>query len=155
MYGYCYQYVRNSLLKLGLTEKDNYDVWRTTKFEMIKVIQLILALPVGKIFTSHTRVNEHETRKGAKFSKLGTNLSGQCTEIVMGPMTLSSIMTFGKGGQRILILEGDDTVDAGHGFPNNFLWKNKRLKEIPLGFSPQQGYKNFIAAFNNKLEVEI
>ena len=153
MYEYCYQYVRTKM-KLGETEKDNYDVWRTIKNEMTKVFHLILSLPVGKIFTSHTEVKEHETRKGATFSKLTHNLSGQCGKIVMGPMTLNSIMTFGEKGQRILILEGDDAVDAGHGFSNNFTWKGQRLKEIPLGRSPQQGYENFMKAFNNKLEVK-
>ncbi len=155
MYGYCYQYVRNNVMKLGISEKDNFDVWRTTRNEMTKLFQLILSLPVGKIFTSHIAITEHEDRKGNTYSVMGASLSKQCKDIVMGPMTLSSIMKFGEKGQRILILEGDNFVQAGHGFSNNFLWKNKRLKEIPLGFSPQQGYKNFIAAFNNKLEVEI
>lgn len=153
LYRYCYQHARK-LLRLGKIDKDNFDVWRTTRLEMTDLFQTILKLPVGKIFTAHTVITPVEDRHGNTYSQLAAALSNQCREIIMGPMTLSGVMQFTEGGKRTLIIEGDNFVQAGHGFANNFTWKGQRLKEIPLGRSPQQGYENFMAAFNNKLEVK-
>ena len=153
-YYYCYQYVRG-LYKKADTEKDDFDVWRTTKNLFTTFIKRLVALKKGIIFTTHITVKEYTDKAGNIIASQESALSKQYADIMDCLVTCWFIMEFTDNGERELILEGDDFIKAGHGFTDHFInpVDASRLKKIPLGKNPMQAYGNLIMAFNNKLQV--
>lgn len=138
----------------------NYgDVWDALRATFTEAIRWLLSLPCGVWFTSHSTWKEVRSRKGDKSSdkieRLVPLLSGTAEEIVNGLVDATFAMAYDER-QRILILQGDESVTAGHGLdqPGNPHFRDavtgEPLIEIPLGSSIKEGCEILVQAFNNE-----
>jgi len=125
--------------------------WNMVNVEFNTVINRIQALPSEKIYTAHSEVKQADTRTGRSVATLETKMGRGADTIMDAKCQIVGFIMYNDKKQRILVIEGDDyIVKAGQGLPNHFLdEEGTRLKEIPLGNSPKEGYENFVAAFNN------
>ncbi|KKN74283.1 hypothetical protein LCGC14_0392220 [marine sediment metagenome] len=129
--------------------------WDMLKHEFAKYIDKVLALPCGVWFICHSRWQEVETRSGPKVSKLVPLLKSGAEEIVAGKVDGWFAYDY-IGTQRILIIQGDERTGAGHRMSEHAKHfqtpEGKRVKEIPMGSSPKEAYRNLLSAFDNKQE---
>jgi len=59
------------------------------------------------------------------------------------------------GNRRLLTIIGDDHISAGHRFAERFRTpKGRVIRAIDMGRSAEEGYENFVAAWNNKYRPE-
>jgi len=148
LYNYCVKYI-TKLLKLTILEALEFKGWGAIRREFESFIDRFQALKMGKHYTAHTEVVTAKDLRGREISKLETTMSKQCNEIMDGKTHFWGIFLRREKGERILVLEGDSFLKAGHGFKNHF-WKNGvQLKEIDMGSSPEMAYQNFMEAYNN------
>lgn len=152
LYGYCYKHVRK-LLAMAETDKDNFDVWRTIRNLFSAEIQKIQNLGLGIVYTTHVAINTVEDISGRQISKLEPTMSKQCQEIMDNITHFVGMMLRDKDGKRIMVIEGNSFITAGHGFNKSFKSNGKSIIELPLGNSEQEAYSNFIKAWNNQLAV--
>ncbi|MBK9284954.1 MAG: AAA family ATPase [Sphingobacteriaceae bacterium] len=149
MYGYCYRYVRQKL-KLAETEKDDFDVWRTVRNLFSETLDHIKQLNKMIIITANEDVVTASIG-GRDVNMLDINLNNQGRDVMHGYCLMRARMECNPNGGRILHVDGLSNVNIGHGFSDHFLWEGNRLKEIDLGFSPEEAYSNFIKAYDNQL----
>ena len=153
MYTYCYRYVRQKL-RMGDTEKDNFDVWRTVRNLFSATLDDIKKLEKTTILTCNEDVVT-VTVGGKDVSMLDINLNNQGRDVLHGYCLMRARMDYiGDSGERELQLDGIKNVNIGHGFSNNFRFGGKRLTKINLGSSPESSYSNFLKAYNNELAGE-
>jgi hypothetical protein len=152
-YYYCLESTRKKL-GIDVIAKDNFDVWRTIGKEFQDWILRIRKLGMGITYTCHIEIKELQNPvTNQTLYRMQPAMSNQLYKIMQAVGVLWGIMFSRADGMRSLLIEGDRTkVDVGNGFTNHFLWDNKRLTEIPLGYSPVEAYTNFMLAFNNALE---
>lgn len=132
-------------------ENDFGKSWGAIRKEFESVVKRLLALKKGVIFTSHAAVREFKHRDGESHSKLMPTLSGQAAEVIAG--LFDNIFYFGfDGSDRVLVINGDEYVDAGTRIDAHFRTskKKRRLNVVPMGSSPEEAHHNLIAAFNNE-----
>lgn len=150
---YCYQYVRK-FLRLEDTDKDDYPTWRIKKQLMSSYIEGLRKLPFNVIFTAHTEVVSLTDLKGAKVNRLQADLSGQLKEYFNElNIAVWGVLHKGTDNQTLMQIVGDSFIMASHKLKDHFRWNGYRIKVIPLGFSPEEGFRNFNAAFANQLQV--
>lgn len=149
-YSCCYKFVRKQLKKMP-TEKDDFDVWRTVRNLFSDTLLDIQKLNCGKIYLANEEIQTVKTRTGREINTLDINLNPQGRDLMHGISNLRGYMCVEKGGERKLIVDGDDAYNIGHSFSRNFLWNGERLCEFSLSYSPEEAYANFIKAFNNQL----
>jgi hypothetical protein len=151
-YLYCLNSVRQEL-KLGISDPDTYTVWGTVLKKFQNWLLDLRKLGCGLIFTAHTEVKEYvDSSNGQKRYKLETTMSKQCNEMMDAIGVIWGVILVAESGERYMVLGETPFIKAGCGFTNHFLWEGKQLREISLGFTPQQAYINFQLAFNNQLK---
>lgn len=128
--------------------------WEAVRDEFMHWISRLLSCGKGVIFISHAVEKEIKTRTGTTYHRISPTMAGQARDILEGIVDIWAYMCYEKG-KRMLVIEGDDHVGAGHRLENNFRYTNKvRIKEIPMGKSKQEAYENFVKAFNNETKPE-
>lgn len=148
-YTYCYRYVRGKL-KMLETDKDNFDVWRTVRNLFSETLDKIKQLDKTLLMTCNEEVVEVSVG-GRDIKMLDINLNNQGRDMLHGFCLMRARIDYSADGGRLLQVDGVKNMNIGHGFSKNFLWEGARLKEINLGYSPEQAYSNFLAAYDNKL----
>ncbi len=111
-------------------------------------INRICALKCGIIFTGHSEMKEVELRSGRKIAKLEAAIGGRTNKTMDRITHLWGVMQFAEDRSRQLYIVGSEAIKAGHGFDKRH-FKNVKEGYIDLGNSPEEGYKNFIDAWNN------
>ena len=125
--------------------------WRAVIEEYEKVLNPLLHSGKGVIFISHSKEVEIKEEDGGTYNFTTSTLSGQAKELLEGVVDIWACYTYEKG-KRILIIQGDETVDAGHRCEGRFLYTDGTpIKRIPMGNSKEEAYTNFVAAFENRL----
>lgn len=122
--------------------------WGAIGREWDDYIRRIQALPVLKIYTGHSELKEVKTRDDRKVTRLTGALGGRVSKSMDALSHIYGVMDFNKDGSRYIQVVGDDLVTAGHGFQGTH-FKNIENGRIELGSTPEEGYKKFIAAWNN------
>jgi len=137
-----------------ISEKDRYAFWGYKKLLIKKTLQRIRALPITLGFTAHTEVTTVVDLKGRNISKLQTNITGQMKEI-FDEMNIAvwGVLHRGTDNQVLMQIVEDSFVMANHKLSSHFRWNGYQIKIIPLGFTPEEGFRNFNLAFNNQLQV--
>jgi len=124
--------------------------WNAVKTEFVETIRLLLKSGKGVIFISHQKEVEEETRDGETYNKTTNTLSRQAKEAIEGLVDIWANYDY-EGDKRVLTILGDNEIDAGHRLKERFKYTDgTRIRKIPMGSSEEQGYKNFIDAFNNE-----
>jgi hypothetical protein len=151
-YFYCLQHTRKEL-KLEINDPDNFTVWGSTKKKFMNWLLDIRKLGCGLIFTAHTEVKEYiDSSNNQKRYKLETTMSNQCNEMMDAIGVIWGVILVSENAERFMVLQETPFIKAGCGFTNHFLWEGKQLREISLGFTPQQAYANFLMAYSNALK---
>jgi len=152
-YKFCFEWVCK--VKLGVEHPSDEEWgkgWQAIADEFNAVMNRLLSVPnMGKIFISHSKEIEMKTRLGKKYDKIMPTMKSQASQIIEAVVDIWAYYAY-DGERRVLLIEGDDHVAAGHRLENHFRFPNgDPVREIPMGRSPKEAHRNFVAAFNNEL----
>lgn len=123
--------------------------WRAIRKEFERQIHRLVSAGKGVIFISHAMEREIKTRRGSSSHRVVSTMPRQAAEIIEGLVDIWACFTY-DGEKRTLIIGGDEDVSAGHRLDDRFKWKGEEVRKIPMGSSAEEGYGNFVSAFNNK-----
>jgi hypothetical protein len=123
--------------------------WRAIRKEFERQIHRLVSAGKGVIFISHAMEREIKTRRGSSSHRVVSTMPRQAAEIVEGLVDIWACFTY-NGDKRTLIIGGDEDVSAGHRLDDRFKWRGEEVRKIPMGSSAEEGYRNFVDAFNNK-----
>lgn len=152
-YEFCMDYVCQKMVIDHPSDEGYGKGWKAVRAEFTSWLNELLHSGKGVIFISHSRDNEFKTRKGDSFNKVSASMSGQAKEILEGLVDIWGNYTY-DGKKRYLIIGGSDEVDAGNRVEGHFLdVDGQPLDRIPMGNTPKEAYRNFKAAFENKLQA--
>jgi hypothetical protein len=153
-YKACFEYVCKKLVIDHPSDESWGKGWNAIRDEFTSEINKLLALKKGVILISHAAEKEIKTRTGDTYHKIMATMSSQAREVLEGIVDIWAYYSY-EGKKRVLIIEGDDHVGAGHRLEKHFFYLDgTAIKEIPMGGSPKEAYENFVKAFNNKLAKE-
>lgn len=115
-------------------------------------LQRLLHSKLGVVFHSHEVAEDVETRGGDKFSIKRPEGSKQVWEFINE--NIENIWYYHKrGSERFLQIRGDDYAFACVAFTDKFFTPDgEQVFAVPMGRSPEEGYKNLVRAFQNKQE---
>jgi hypothetical protein len=123
--------------------------WRNVRKEFERWITGLAKCGKGLIIISHASEQEVEMAEGDTVSRLSPTMSKQAREIIDGMVDIWAYYGY-HGRRRVLVIEGDDRISAGHRLTERFRTKDgERLRSIGMGKSPKEGYANVLAAFKN------
>ena len=123
--------------------------WRAIRKEFEQQIHRLLSAGKGVIFISHAMEREIKTRRGSSSHRVVSTMPRQAAAILEGLVDIWACFTY-DGEKRTLIIGGDEDVSAGHRLDDRFKWRGEEIRKIPMGSSAEEGYENFVDAFNNK-----
>lgn len=127
--------------------------WQAVRDEFSDQIHRLLNTGKGVIFISHAAEKEIKTRHGKKYDRLESTMTGAARNALEALVDIWVCVTYNDDGDRIMIIEGDDYVAAGHRCRGHFEYTDGTpIAEIPMGESPEEAHDNFVAAFSNELE---
>jgi len=160
MYHECMKWVCKRHGVVHPSEGDYGDVWSALRHEFTGSIRRLMALPCGVWFICHSVWKETKDRHtGVRDERLVPAMTSTAEEIVNGLVDATFAIDW-HGKQRILILQGDQQVAAGHRMdrPNNKHFRDRvtgePLEEITLGKTVKQGYQNLLDAYNNQYHLK-
>ena len=153
-YEYCMEYVCEKLVMVHPSDEAYGKGWKAVRNEFTGVIGKILHSGKGVIFISHSRDEEFKTRHADTYHKTVSSMPGQAKDVLEGLVDIWANYDY-DGKNRVLILGGSEEVDAGHRIEGRFRGLNgEPIEKVPMGKSPAEGYRNFVAAFRNLLTNE-
>ena len=123
--------------------------WRAIRKEFEQQIHRLLSAGKGVIFISHAMEREIKTRHGSSNHRVVSTMPRQAAEIIEGVVDIWSCFTY-DGDKRVLVIGGNEDISAGHRLDGRFKWKGESIRRISMGNSAEEGYGNFVEAFNNK-----
>lgn len=150
-YEYCMEHVCKELVIDHPSDEGYGKGWNAVKTEFTKQISKLLHSGKGVIFISHSKEQEIKSRSGGSYDKITSSMSKQAKDVLEGLVDIWVNYSY-DGNRRFLYIQGNDSIDAGHRLKDNFKYADgKPIDRIPMGNSPEESYRNFIAAFNNDL----
>jgi len=148
-YEYCMEYVCEKLAMEHPSDEGYGKGWKAVRNEFTKEIGKLLHSGKGIIFISHSKDEEFKSRKTETRSKVVSSMPGQAKDVLEGLIDIWACYEY-DGKRRILIIGGNDEVDAGHRIERRFKYPNgEPIETIPMGRNAKEGYENFIEAFSN------
>jgi len=152
-YEFCMEYICKKMVIDHPSDEGYGKGWKAVRAEFQAWVTELLHSGKGIIFISHSKDEEFKTRKGDTFNKVGASMAGQAKDILEGLVDIWANYEY-DGKRRYLIIGGSDEVDAGNRVEGHFLdTDGTPLDRIPMGNNPREAYRNFVAAFNNKLQI--
>lgn len=150
LYPMCDDYVCEKLVIQDLAEEDWGKGWREMKKEFEREITELLNLGMGVVFISHVQEQEIETRDGRKYDRIMPTMHKRMRELIEGVVDIWAYYTYDRR-RRVLVILGDDHVSAGHRLEGRFQTADgKPIRQIDMGTSAKQGYRNIVDAFHNR-----
>lgn len=140
------------LKKHGITHPSELEWgkgWAALKQEFEDFIDALTHTGKGVILLSHAQEKEVRTRDGESYDRLMATVPKAGREIIEGLVDIWCYYGY-DGKRRVLYIRGDDHISAGHRFENHFKTPDGRyVRRIDMGRSVEEGYKNFVACWNN------
>ena len=132
-------------------ENDYGQSWKKIKNAFRDVLLRILKLRgCAARFICHSTWKEIKRRDGSKMEKLAPLLGGSAEELLVGLVDASFAYTY-EDKKRVLVISGDERISAGHRIDGQFQTPGgEPVVEIPMGYSAEEAYQNFVKAFNNE-----
>lgn len=123
--------------------------WQMINDEFMLGMIKLMQLNRGVIFTSHAQQHEIKKYAQASVTEVVPTLAKQGRRVLEPIVDMVCYFRYAEketdDSTRILQIRGDSNVVAGCRLTQNFVG----IKEIPMGRSATEGYRNFIKAFNN------
>ena len=133
---------------LGGWEKGQ--AWAMIRDTADRVVRRLFALPGGKRFICHSKTKEVQVGEDEKIEMLSPDLPGQADSLIAGRVDILATYQY-NGRKRVLIVLGDERTAAGHRLEGHFQTPDgQRVREIPMGDSSDEAYRNLLRAFNNE-----
>lgn len=136
--------------------------WNAVRDEFTTALSRFLDLPCSCWLICHSHWKEVELRDGTTIDRLVPRLTSTSEELINGAVDGVFAYEFeGADGHRILRLQGDNRVMAGHRMDtaNNphfrCLRTGKPIRKLIMGNTPEEASEILELAFNNKYEVPI
>lgn len=124
--------------------------WAAIRNEYESWIDMLTHTGKGVLLISHTQEKEVRKRNGEAFDRVMPTMPKQGRDIIEGLVDIWCYYQY-DGNRRILTVLGDDYVSAGHRFSERFRTPDGRaIRNIDMGRTPEEGYRNFVRAWNNK-----
>ena len=121
--------------------------WQLINDEFMLGIIKLMQLGRGVIFTSHATTHEIKKYAQAPVTLVTPTLAKQGRRVLEPIVDLVAYFRYSEketdDSSRILQIRGDSNVVAGCRMTENFVG----VREIPMGTSAEEGYRNFIKAF--------
>lgn len=158
LYERCSEYVCEARGVKHPNDANDYGAtWKAIAQEFSRQHLRLFAADLGIIIIAHSTMTEVETRTGAKYNKIRPLLTRKAEEYYVGIADIVGYYHYDKKDRRCIQIAGDNFVEAGCRLEKSFKdpVTNKRIKSIPMGKSKKQAYKNFVAAFNNELQIPV
>ena len=115
-----------------------------------KLLRLQRVANCGLVFIAHAEWKEKVTRDRQKIERFVPNLPAKCEEILNGKCDAWFTWDY-VGKRRVMLIQGDELVAAGHRIDGHFLTPDgRRVREIYMGRSPAEAREAFEAAFRNE-----
>ena len=151
-YKFCSSYVCKKKVIEHPSDEEWGKGWEAVRDEFTTEINKLLGMKKGVILISHATEKEIKTRSGIKYHKIMATLTGQAQEVLVSIVDIWAYYCY-EGKTRMLVVEGDDHIGAGHRLLKHFKYTDGTpIAEIPMGKSSKEGYLNLIKAFNNQLQ---
>lgn len=117
-----------------------------------RMITELTSLGKGVTFVSHAEQKEVKSRSGEKFDRIQPTMSKMARRVIEPSVDIWAYYCL-NGNRRQLHIEGDDLIAAGHRLETRFKYPDGNpIRVIPMGSSSKEAYRNFVDAFNNKLQ---
>ena len=134
-------------------DEESGNGWRAIRKEFERQIHRLISAGKGVIFISHATEREIKTRRGSSSHRMVSTMPRQAAEIIEGLVDVWAYFSY-DGKDRVLVIGGDEDVTAGHRLSGRCMWNGEPIRKIPMGKSAEQGYKNFVDAFNNEFNPD-
>jgi hypothetical protein len=151
-YEACEAYICDKLAIKHLADEEWGKGYMECKKEFDRWISDLSQLGVGLILISHSQEKEITTRDGNKYDRVMPTMSKQARQIIEPLVDIWTYYSY-DGRNRVLVIEGDDHISAGHRLTERFRTPDgKPIRSISMGSSAKEAYKNLMLAFNNEYE---
>lgn len=125
--------------------------WEAVRDEMDEQFRKLFNSGKGVWFTSHYTDREIKKANGEEYLKTSPTMAKQVREYLEGIVDIWVFYTYEKG-RRVMYLQGDDYVSAGHRVEGRFLYTDgSPIVRLDMGNSPQEAHDIFVKAFENKV----
>lgn len=153
-YDACERYVCEKLAIKNLADEEWGKGYAEAKREFDEWISGLTRIGNGLVFITHAELREVKTRDGEKYDRVLPTMAKQARKVIEPLVDIWTYYTY-DGKRRVLILEGDDHVSAGHRLMERFRTPSgQALRQVDMGRSPQEGFANLERAFNNQYDPE-
>jgi hypothetical protein len=130
--------------------KDRGIGWRKVSDEFANQLTRIEQMKMGVIVICHDKMLEQQTSSGSKFDIVVPKLSSQADDFFRATIQNVGYYHY-RGHERYLTIRGSDYIMAGVGSKTRFRTpEGLPIYSIPMGNSAEEGYQNFLTAFNNQ-----
>lgn len=124
--------------------------WRKIRQEVNASITRLLKTGKGVVFTSHATEKEFKRRDGGSTDRIVPTMAKQMREILEPVVDIWCYYRYTQSGGREFVIRGNEEIAAGHRLENHF----HGIDKISGGKNSKEAYENFLAGFNNTLEVK-
>lgn len=128
-------------------ENDYGASWKKVRTEFTRWVSFLQNIGRGVIFISHSREVELKTRGGRTSHRIQPSMSGQAAGTLEPMVDIWAYYAYDDDGGRQLYIRGTDLIAAGCRLVDNF---KKVDTFISMGASPEEAFKHFTNAFDNK-----
>lgn len=124
--------------------------WKAIQDEFERQIHRLTKSGRGVVFLAKPTKAEFERRTGGTYHRIEPKLSSGAGDFIEGFVDVIAFYGY-YGDERFLTIRGSDELDAGCRPEELFLTtQGEQVHSIPMGSSAKEGYKNLVAAFDNK-----
>lgn len=150
-YDMCFKYVCEKELMEHPSDRNDFGKsWNLIKDEYSGQIDRLFKCGKGVVILAHAEEAEFKTRNMGNWNRIIPALSKQATEYISATADMNAYYGY-YGGERRLVIEGNELIEAGRRMERNFLTTSgERIVSIPMGKNADEAYQNFVDAFNNK-----
>lgn len=126
--------------------------WTALRKEFTAFMTRLLALDMGVVLTSHSVEREIKRRDGSKYDRIQPTMAGMARDTVEAMVDIWMYYSY-EGRDRVILLQGDDHVAAGHRLQEHFRTPDGGgyVRTVPMGTTPEVGFSNLMSAFANTL----
>lgn len=152
LYDRCEEYTCEKLAIQSLSDEEWGKGYAECRKEFERFISTLSRIGVGLILITHTEEREVKTRGGSNYDRIVPTMAKQARRVIEPLVDIWTYYMY-DGTRRVLVIEGDDHISAGHRLVNRFRTPDgKKVRQIDMGHSAKRAYRNLVAAFNNQYE---
>lgn len=104
----------------------------------------------GVVLIAHAADKEIEQLDGTVKTQTAPDMTGQAMKFISRVVDVMAYYYYAKNGKRYIRVQATENVMAKNRIDGHF----NNIEKFSAGNSPVSAYKNFVSAFNNKIEKE-